>query len=163
MLHFKVSNNFCSISAKSFKTDIFTKRDCGTTCFMLNQGGCVPDIASLLAGGFTEETARKLYAQGEEMGIFVMLQLAALVVKANACSAVQSSVNGVSPNDVHPSQPPGSVAVFLKPSRKKRRKKPVVIQNIIVPPTKIELIRRIACLADNQKNTIHLYIFTLSV
>jgi hypothetical protein len=30
----------------------------------------------------------------------------------------------VSPNDVHPSQPSGSVVVFLKPSRKKRRKKP---------------------------------------
>jgi hypothetical protein len=71
----------------------------------------------LLAGGFTAETARSLSAQGEAIAIFVMLQLAALVVKANA-------VNGVQSNDGHPSEPSGSVAVFLKPLRKRRRKKP---------------------------------------
>jgi hypothetical protein len=53
-----------------------------------------------------------------------MLQLAALAVKANAVNGVQSSVNGVSQNDIPPSQPSGSVAVFLKLPRKKRRKKP---------------------------------------
>jgi hypothetical protein len=74
-----------------------------------------PDMTSLLAGGFTEETARLLYAQGEEIAIFVMLQLVALVVKTNA-------VNGVQSNDGHPSEPSGSVAVFLKLPRKKRRK-----------------------------------------
>ena len=36
----------------------------------------LPDIASLLEGGFNEETARLLYAQGEEIAIFVMMQLA---------------------------------------------------------------------------------------
>jgi len=71
-----------------------------------------PDIASLLDGGFNEETARSLYAQGEEIAIFVMMQLAALAMKPNAV------------NDIHPSEPSGSVAVFLKEPRKKRRKKP---------------------------------------
>ncbi|MCL2306325.1 MAG: hypothetical protein FWC43_13350, partial [Planctomycetaceae bacterium] len=42
-----------------------------------------PDIPSLLEGGFTEETARLLYAQGEEIAIFVMMQLAALAMKPN--------------------------------------------------------------------------------
>jgi len=72
----------------------------------------LPDIASLLADGFTEETARLLYAQGEEIAIFVMMQLAALAVKTTPVSGV------------HPSEPSGSVAVFLKEPRKKRRKKP---------------------------------------
>jgi hypothetical protein len=34
---------------------------------MLNRGGYFPGIASLLEGGFSEETARSLYAQGEEV------------------------------------------------------------------------------------------------
>ena len=72
----------------------------------------MPDIASLLAGGFTEETARSLYAQGEEIAIFVMMQLVALAVKTHEISGV------------HPSEPSGSVAVFLKEPCKKRRKKP---------------------------------------
>jgi hypothetical protein len=55
---------------------------------MLKRSGHVPDIVSLLAGGFREETARELSAQGEEVAIFVMLQLAALVVKANAVNGV---------------------------------------------------------------------------
>ena len=53
----------------------------------------LPDIASLLEGGFNEETARLLYAQGEEIAIFVMMQLAALAMKK------------VEVNDVHPSEP----------------------------------------------------------
>jgi len=52
-----------------------------------------PDISSLLEGGFTDETARLLYAQGEEIAIFVMMQLAALAMKPDAV------------NDVHPSEP----------------------------------------------------------
>ena len=72
----------------------------------------MPDIASLLKSGFTEETARALYAQGEEIATFVMLQLAALAVTTTQISGV------------HPSEPSGSVAVFLKEPRKKRRKKP---------------------------------------
>ena len=72
----------------------------------------LPDIASLLEGGFNEETARFLYAQGEEIAIFVMMQLAALAMKK------------VDVNDIHPSEPSGSVATYLKPPPKKRRKKP---------------------------------------
>ena len=41
------------------------------------------DIRPLLENGFTEETARKLYAQGEEIVIFALLQLAALALKNN--------------------------------------------------------------------------------
>jgi len=87
----------------------------------------MPDIASLLAGGFTEETARSLYAQGEEIAIFVMMQLVALAIKTTQVSGVHPNgtcPNCVHPNDIHPSQPSGSVAVFLKEPRKKRRKKP---------------------------------------
>jgi len=72
----------------------------------------MPDIASLLKSGFTEETARALYAQGEEIATFVMLQLAALAVTTTQISGV------------HPSEPSGNVAVFLKEPRKQRRKKP---------------------------------------
>ena len=72
----------------------------------------MPDIASLLKSGFTEETARALYAQGEEIATYVMLQLAALAVTTTQISGV------------HPSEPSGSVAVYLKEPRKKRRKKP---------------------------------------
>jgi len=43
---------------------------------------------SLLVDGFNEETARELYAQGEEIAIFVMLQLATLAAKT-------TQVNGV--------------------------------------------------------------------
>ena len=71
----------------------------------------LPDIALLLAEGFHEEIARSLYAQGEEIAIFVMMQLAALALKTH-------EVNGV-----HPSEPSGSVALFHKEPRKKRRKK----------------------------------------
>jgi predicted RNA-binding Zn-ribbon protein involved in translation (DUF1610 family) len=74
----------------------------------------------LLAGGFNEETARKLYAQGEEIAIFVMMQLAAIAMK----TGMLNTTNGVHPNDIHPSEPSGSVAVFLKEPCKKRRKKP---------------------------------------
>ena len=72
----------------------------------------LPDIASLLEGGFNEETARELYAQGEEIEIFVMMQLAALAAKK------------VEVNDVHQSEPSGSVVPYLKVPPKKRRKKP---------------------------------------
>jgi hypothetical protein len=87
---------------------------------MAKQSPPIPDIASLLSGGFTEETARELYAQGEEVAIFVMMQLAALAKQTVGINDVENS--GV--NDVHPSQPSGSVATYLKESPKKRRKKP---------------------------------------
>ena len=51
------------------------------------------DIRSLLENGFDEETARSLYAQGEEVVIFVLMQLAALALKTN-------DINGT-----HPSAP----------------------------------------------------------
>ena len=87
---------------------------------MVKTGGSFPDIAALLAGGFNEETARSLFAQGEEVAIFVMLQLAALAMKPNAIN----DGNQVDVNDIHPSEPSGSVATYLKPARKKGRKKP---------------------------------------
>jgi hypothetical protein len=90
---------------------------------MKKRGGTFPDIASLLAGGFNEETARSLFAQGEEVAIFVMLQLAALAMKVGATSDA-NDVGKVDVNDVHPSAPSGSVAPYLKLPRKKRRKKP---------------------------------------
>ena len=70
------------------------------------------DIASLLQGGFSEETARELYAQGEEIAVFVMMQLAFLAPKA-------AEINGT-----HPSEPSGSVAPYLKEPPKQRGKKP---------------------------------------
>lgn len=70
------------------------------------------DIRSLLENGFNEETARSLYAQGEEIAIFVMMQLAALALKT-------SDVNGV-----HPSAPSGSVPPYQKEPAQKRNKKP---------------------------------------
>ena len=77
-------------------------------------GGSFPDIQALLAGGFSEETARSLYAQGEEVAIFAMLQLAALAMNPNAVS--DGGTVGV--NDIPPSEPSGSVAPYLKPARK---------------------------------------------
>jgi hypothetical protein len=38
----------------------------------------LPDISTLLSGDFDEAAARELYAQGEEVVVWVMLQLAAL-------------------------------------------------------------------------------------
>lgn len=69
------------------------------------------DVKALLEGGFNEETARQLYAQGEEVAIFVMIQLAALALKTN-------EVNGI-----HPSAPSGSVATYQKEPGKKRKRK----------------------------------------
>ena len=42
-----------------------------------------PDILSLLENGFNEETARSLYAQGEAVVIFALMQLAALALKSS--------------------------------------------------------------------------------
>ena len=96
---------------------------------MVKKGGSFPDIAALLSGGFSEETARSLFAQGEEVAIFVMRQLAALALRTGVANEVNESGNvndgnKVDVNDIHPSEPSGSVATFLKPARKKRRKKP---------------------------------------
>ena len=87
---------------------------------MLSASPKVLDIRALLAGGFREEMARSLYAQGEEIAIFVMLQLAALAVQSGVANTVVHG--GV--NDIHPSEPSGSVATYLKATGQKRRKKP---------------------------------------
>ena len=42
-----------------------------------------PDIRSLLENGFDEETARSLYAQGEAVVVFVLMQLAELALKTH--------------------------------------------------------------------------------
>jgi len=70
------------------------------------------DIRSLLENGFDEEAARKLYAQGEEIVIFALMQLAALALKT-------SDINGT-----HPSASSASVPAFQKEPGKKRNKKP---------------------------------------
>ena len=70
------------------------------------------DVRNLLESGFNEETARSLYAQGEEIVIFVLMQLAALALKTN-------DINGT-----HPSAPSASVPTFQKEPGKKRKKKP---------------------------------------
>ena len=82
---------------------------------MVKKGGTFPDVQALLAGGFSEETARSLYAQGEEVAIFVMLQLVALAMNPSAVS--DGGTDDV--NDIPPSEPSGSVAAYLKPARKK--------------------------------------------
>ena len=79
---------------------------------MPKQSRTLPDIESLLAGGFNEETARQVYAQGGEVAIFVMMQFAAMAKKT------------VEANDVHPSHPSASVAVFLKQPRNKPGRRP---------------------------------------
>jgi hypothetical protein len=72
----------------------------------------IPDISELLRDGFDEAVARNLYAQGEEVVFWVMLQLAALVQQ----KAVASS-------EVSPSTPSGAIPVYQKePSRKRCRK-----------------------------------------
>jgi transposase len=72
------------------------------------------DIPSLLQNGFDETTARSLYAQGEEIVIFALLQLAALALTS-------PNINGE-----HPSTPSATVAVFQKENKQKgkRKKKP---------------------------------------
>ena len=50
----------------------------------MNQSTPELDIRSLLENGFNEETARSLYARGEEIAIFVMMQLAAPALKGDA-------------------------------------------------------------------------------
>ena len=71
-----------------------------------------PDIRSLLENGFTEETARSLYAQGEAVVVFALMQLAALALKTQ-------DINGT-----HPSTPSATVPAFQKEPGKKRKKKP---------------------------------------
>ena len=87
---------------------------------MVKQGCQIPDITALLLGDFNEEAARSLYAQGEEVAIFVMMQLVALAKKR----VDVHDASKVVVNDVHPSEPSGSVATYLKEPKKKRRKKP---------------------------------------
>jgi len=67
------------------------------------------DVRNLLESGFNEETARSLYAQGEEVVIFALMQLAALALKTN---------------DINGTHPSASVPTFQKEPGKKRKKKP---------------------------------------
>jgi transposase len=71
-----------------------------------------PDIRSLLEDGFNEATARSLYAQGEEVVIFALLQLAALALQT-------TTLNGT-----HPFTPSAAVPAFHKEPSKKHKKKP---------------------------------------
>jgi hypothetical protein len=71
----------------------------------------VPDIRSLLENGFNEETANFLYAQGKEVVIFALMQLAAIASQSLAI------------ND-HPSTPSATVPPYQKPPGKKVKKKP---------------------------------------
>jgi hypothetical protein len=71
-----------------------------------------PDIRSLLANGFNEETANLLYEQGKEVVIFALLQLAALALKTQ-------DINGT-----HPSTPSAATPTYLKDPGKQRKKKP---------------------------------------
>jgi len=71
-----------------------------------------PDIRSLLENGFTDETARSLYAQGEAVVVFALMQLAALALKTQ-------DINGT-----HPSTPSATVPAYQKEPGKKRKKKP---------------------------------------
>ena len=57
------------------------------------------NVKALFENGFNEKTARSLYVQGEEIAIFVMMQLAILAKKT-------CDINGI-----HPS---ASVPVFQK-------------------------------------------------
>jgi RNase P subunit RPR2 len=76
-----------------------------------------PDIRSLLENGFNEEIARSLYAQGEAVVIFVLMQLAALALK-------NQDIDGTALNDTHPSTPSAAVPAYQKEPGKKRQKKP---------------------------------------
>ena len=71
------------------------------------------DISDLLRTGFDESVARELYAQGEEVVIWVMLQLAVLAQQSSAPSC-----------PVHPSTPSGAIPVYEKEPSKKRCRKP---------------------------------------
>ena len=77
---------------------------------MVKRKSQAPDVPALLQDGFSEETARQL-AQGEEIAIFVMMQLAALTKKS------------VEVNGTHPSEPLATVATYLKEPGKKRKRK----------------------------------------
>ena len=74
----------------------------------------VPDNSALL-DDFDEETARKFYAQGEEIVVWVMLQLAALAKRGET-------------TDPHPSTPSSSIPVYEKEPSKQRHQKSVAKQ-----------------------------------
>jgi hypothetical protein len=80
----------------------------------------IPDISELLRDGFNEAVARNLYAPGEEIVVWVMLQLAVLAHQ----KAVASS-------EVHPSTPSGAIPVYLKEPSKKRCENPA--PNLVIP------------------------------
>jgi hypothetical protein len=73
----------------------------------------IPDISELLRDGFDEAVARDLYSQGEEVVVWVMLQLAVL--------AQQKAVASF---EVHPSTPSGAIPVYQKEPFRKRCRNP---------------------------------------
>jgi hypothetical protein len=74
--------------------------------------GHLIDVHDLLRRGFTETTARELYAMGPEVVIFVMLQLVSL--------ALQS----FNRNEIDSSTPSGSIPSYQKKPSKRRVKVP---------------------------------------
>jgi transposase-like protein len=70
------------------------------------------DISDLLRNGFDESVARELYACGEEVVVWVMLQLAVLAQGTGSSSCV-----------VPPSTPSGAIPVYQKEPSKKRCRK----------------------------------------
>jgi hypothetical protein len=77
---------------------------------MLRRPLSLPEISELLRDGFNETIARDLYAQGEEVVVWVMLQLAVLAQQRSNQSC-----------EVSPSTPSGAIPVYQKEPSKKHR------------------------------------------
>jgi transposase-like protein len=73
----------------------------------------LPEVSDLLRDGFNETIARELYAQGEEVVVWVMLQLAVL-----------AQPKGNQSYEVSPSTLSGAIPVYQKEPSKKRCRKP---------------------------------------
>ncbi|MDR0611856.1 MAG: hypothetical protein LBG58_17245 [Planctomycetaceae bacterium] len=71
------------------------------------------DISEILRNGFDESVAREKYAQGEEVVVWVMLQLAVLAQGTSAQSC-----------PIPPSTPSGAIPVYQKELSKRRCRKP---------------------------------------
>jgi hypothetical protein len=73
---------------------------------MLHSPLSLPEVSDLLRDGFNESVARELYAQGEKVVIWVMLQLAVLAQQKMGQSCEVS--------------PSSSIPVYQKEPSKKR-------------------------------------------
>jgi hypothetical protein len=80
---------------------------------MLPRPLSLPEISDLLRDGFNATVARELYAQGEEVVVWVMLQLAVLAQQKGNQSC-----------EVSPSTPSGAIPVYQKEPSKKRCRNP---------------------------------------